>query len=64
MVSAPSLPETAAAPAVDRVCAVCPHPLAGHDRISLRFCQATLAQALVPDETTGTTTRGCVCPSS
>jgi hypothetical protein len=37
------------------VCAVCPHDLATHDRISLRFCQATQGSA---------TTRGCVCPSS
>jgi hypothetical protein len=36
-------------------CAVCPHPLAAHDAISLRFCRATEAQA--------TTNRGCVCPS-
>jgi hypothetical protein len=36
-------------------CAVCPHPLAAHDRISLRFCHATQASA---------TTRGCVCPSA
>ena len=36
-------------------CAVCPHPLAAHDAISLRFCHATQAAA---------TTRGCVCPSS
>ena len=36
-------------------CAVCPHALAGHDSISLRFCSATQAAA---------TTRGCVCPSS
>jgi hypothetical protein len=35
-------------------CAVCPHPLAAHDAISLRFCRASEAQA--------TTTRGCVCP--
>jgi hypothetical protein len=37
------------------VCAVCPHELAQHDRISLRFCHATQASAV---------TRGCVCPSS
>jgi hypothetical protein len=37
------------------LCAVCPHPLAAHDAISLRFCHATRAVA---------TTRGCVCPSS
>ncbi|MCW2742830.1 MAG: hypothetical protein JWR45_3252 [Blastococcus sp.] len=36
-------------------CAVCPHALAAHDSISLRFCQATQASAA---------TRGCVCPSS
>ena len=36
-------------------CTVCPHPLAAHDAISLRFCQATQAAAA---------TRGCVCPSS
>jgi hypothetical protein len=43
--------------AVDRAgaCAVCPHPLAAHDTISLRFCRATGAQA--------STTRGCVCPA-
>ncbi|MEO9138032.1 MAG: RGCVC family protein [Jatrophihabitans sp.] len=34
-------------------CAVCSHPLDCHDRISLRFCQATQSQAL---------SRGCVCP--
>ncbi|MET0765747.1 MAG: RGCVC family protein [Blastococcus sp.] len=45
--------------AVDRAgaCAVCPHALAAHDAISLRFCQATQAQD-------GPATRGCVCPSS
>jgi hypothetical protein len=36
-------------------CAVCPHPIAAHDAISLRFCRATGAQA--------STTRGCVCPA-
>jgi hypothetical protein len=35
-------------------CSVCPHPLAAHDQISLRFCRAT---------TSGAATRGCVCPS-
>jgi hypothetical protein len=37
-------------------CAVCPHPLAAHDAISLRFCRASEAQATTP--------RGCVCPSN
>ena len=36
-------------------CAVCPHALATHDAIALRFCHATQA---------GATTRGCVCHSS
>jgi hypothetical protein len=35
-------------------CIVCPHAPADHDRISLRFCQATQAAAM---------SRGCVCPS-
>ncbi len=55
MSSAPSLsdaPRTAVTE--DGACAVCPHALNDHDRISLRFCQATQAAA---------TTRGCVCPS-
>jgi hypothetical protein len=39
-------------------CAVCPHPIAAHDAISLRFCRATEARA------GENTTRGCVCPSS
>ena len=57
-VSSPA--ETLAVPEVttDRpvqagACAVCPHPLAAHDAISLRFCRATEARAA---------TRGCVCP--
>ena len=43
-----------ATPAEAGSCVVCPHALGEHDRISLRFCQATQAAA---------TTRGCVCPS-
>jgi hypothetical protein len=46
---APTLPDAAVS------CAVCPHPLAAHDAISLRYCRATEAQAA--------TTRGCVCPA-
>jgi hypothetical protein len=34
-------------------CDACGHPLASHDAISLRYCQATQAQAL---------TRNCICP--
>jgi hypothetical protein len=56
MTSAPPVPDTQDRSAVDQAtCAVCPHPLTAHDAISLRFCQATQAQA---------TTRGCACPSS
>jgi hypothetical protein len=36
------------------LCAVCPHPLARHDAIGLRFCTAT---------TDGAFDRGCVCRS-
>jgi hypothetical protein len=49
----PTSPATTGAPHRESLsCDVCPHPLAGHDPIGLRFCQATLAGAL---------TRGCVC---
>ena len=54
-----------AAPPVDEVleaCAACPHPLAAHDAISLRFCRATTAS--IAASTVDTTTRSCVCPSS
>ena len=37
----------------DRRCTVCNHDLADHDRISLRFCQATQTQAF---------SRNCICP--
>ena len=40
------------------VCTACPHPLAAHDPISLRFCRATVASSGEHP------TRGCVCPSS
>jgi hypothetical protein len=57
MVATPTVVLTSPRPPVEEsgACAVCPHPLDGHDRISLRFCQATQAAAA---------TRGCVCPSS
>ena len=35
-------------------CAVCPHPVARHDSMGLRFCHATLK---------GTIARGCICRS-
>ena len=56
MTAVPSVTGAArSAPAEVGSCAACPHALADHDRISLRFCQATQASAM---------TRGCVCPSS
>ena len=36
----------------DPRCDVCPHPLAHHDPIGLRFCRATRNSAI---------DRGCVC---
>jgi len=58
----PATPSLADAPAATTVgaatCGVCPHPLADHDRISLRFCQATEARG-----SHVAATRGCVCPS-
>ena len=50
-----------AVPPVDEAqdaCPACPHPVAAHDAISLRFCRATEGRA---DDATP---RGCVCPSS
>ena len=35
-----------------RPCAVCTHDLADHDKVGLRFCQATQAHALP---------RNCIC---
>ena len=36
-------------------CAVCPHPVARHDAMGLRFCHATLKGAIA---------RGCICRST
>ena len=47
--------DSAPQPQSGAVCTACPHPVARHDAIGLRFCRAT---------STGTTTRGCVCRSS
>jgi hypothetical protein len=38
----------------EAICDVCPHPVAGHDAIGLRFCRATLNGGL---------SRHCVCRS-
>ena len=60
MMSAPSLPTIddrveadAPADAAGR-CPACPHAVAEHDAISLRYCSASQAMA--------TSSRGCVCP--
>ncbi|WP_422677969.1 RGCVC family protein [Blastococcus brunescens] len=58
MSSAPSVALAPAPVATASSCAVCPHPMADHDRISLRFCQATQ-----PSGSGSGTTRGCVCPT-
>jgi hypothetical protein len=56
MTSAPTAAATLPdAPVAADACAVCPHPIAAHDAISLRYCRATGAQAA--------TNRGCVCPA-
>ena len=56
MSTAPSVAEVSDPLAAS--CGVCPHALADHDGISLRFCQATQAQL-----TAGAAAHGCVCPS-
>jgi hypothetical protein len=56
MMSAPSLPivdHRVEATAAER-CPACPHAVAEHDAISLRYCSASQAMA--------TSSRGCVCP--
>ncbi len=51
--SQPERPLQAAPLSVDDPrCDVCPHPVAAHDAIALRFCRATLAASI---------DRGCVC---
>ncbi|MGY1639037.1 RGCVC family protein [Geodermatophilus sp. SYSU D00742] len=44
--------EVSSRSADDPGCDVCPHPVAGHDPIALRFCRATLTAGV---------DRGCVC---
>ena len=57
MSSAPSV-AALPTPLAAASCDVCPHALADHDRISLRFCRATQVQL-----TGGAAAHGCVCPS-
>ena len=52
LTTALSSPAGTEQPAAAVACTACPHPLAGHDRISLRFCEATLASH---------SSRGCAC---
>jgi hypothetical protein len=33
-------------------CPVCPHPIVAHDAVDMRYCRATIANAL---------TRRCIC---
>ncbi len=40
---------------VATTCSVCAHPLAAHDQIAVRFCNATVA---------GQHDRGCVCATT
>ncbi len=61
--STTTVPSTVPAPVrpVDEAqgaCPACPHPVAAHDAISLRFCRATAGRA------DGAAARGCVCPPS
>ncbi len=51
----PVVPTSAVTTAAGALCDACPHPLAAHDPIGLRFCHATVAQAI---------TRGCSCRTS
>jgi hypothetical protein len=47
-----STPQTAEITPTSALCASCPHPLADHDALSLRFCTASAASGL---------SRGCIC---
>jgi hypothetical protein len=49
------MPQTAMPREQASACAVCPHPLDGHDAIASRFCRATVQAELE---------RGCVCRSN
>jgi hypothetical protein len=49
------LADNASQPLDGAACAVCPHPVARHDSMGLRFCHATLKGAIA---------RGCICRSS
>lgn len=62
MSSAPSVLDAAAVDAQD-ACPVCPHPVAAHDPISLRFCRAT-EERHDGSAPVMSATRGCVCPSA
>jgi hypothetical protein len=51
----PQLATMPGSPEELRPCAVCSHDLANHDRVGLRYCQASQANALP---------RNCICRSS
>jgi hypothetical protein len=50
--TAPTSTPTPVIPVPAAVCDVCAHPVAAHDVIGRRFCDATVR---------GTLTRGCIC---
>ncbi|WP_419750957.1 RGCVC family protein [Geodermatophilus sp. CPCC 206100] len=52
---AQALADTGPQPRDGAMCAVCPHAVARHDSVGLRFCHATLR---------GSISRGCACRSS
>lgn len=47
--------DSAPQPQAGAVCTACPHPVARHDALGLRFCHATARGAI---------SRGCICRSS
>jgi hypothetical protein len=51
--NAPMVAETP--PAEQSMCMACGHPVADHDAIARRYCNATIEHA---------TTRGCICAVS
>ena len=47
--------DTAPQPQAAATCSACPHPVARHDALGLRYCRATL---------TGAGARGCICQAT
>jgi hypothetical protein len=55
---ASTAPEHESSPQAGAACPACPHAVADHDAISLRFCRAS-GEATAA----GSTGRGCICRS-